>query len=78
MRMVFTSGANLDELIVETSRDHYPIRVVGQRGAGVLLSAEDWNAIEETLYLHSLPGVAASIREGMAEPIESCSKDIDL
>ena len=40
----------------------------------VILSAEDWRNIQETLYLHSIPGMMESIREGIKEPIQSCTK----
>ena len=40
---------------------------------GVLISEEDWNAIQETLYLNSIPGMAESIIEAGKEPLEECS-----
>lgn len=36
----------------------------------VMLSEEDWNSIQETLYLYSIPGMVESILEGKAEPLE--------
>ena len=39
----------------------------------VLISEEDWNAIEETLYLNSIPGMAESIIEAGNTPIEECT-----
>ena len=35
----------------------------------VIVSEEDWNAIQETLYLNSVPGLAESIREAAGESI---------
>ena len=35
----------------------------------MLLSEEDWNAIQETLYLLAVPGMRESIKAGMAEPL---------
>jgi antitoxin YefM len=40
----------------------------------VLLSAEDWSAIQETLFLLSVPGMRESIRQGMAEPLAKSAK----
>ena len=40
---------------------------------GVLISEEDWNAIQETLYLNSIQGMAESIIEAGREPLEDCS-----
>jgi PHD/YefM family antitoxin component YafN of YafNO toxin-antitoxin module len=65
-------------LIDTALRDHEPIQITGRRGNAVLLAEEDWRAIEETLYLQAIPGMVASIRQGMKEPVEKCSRTIDL
>jgi antitoxin YefM len=41
------------------------------------VGAEDWQAIQETLYLLSVAGMRESIKEGMAEPTDACSKELD-
>jgi antitoxin YefM len=69
--------ANLYRLIDQTAESHQPIVISGKRGNAVLVSAEDWNAIQETLYLLSVPGMRESIKEGMEEPAEACSKELD-
>ena len=38
---------------------------------------EDWRAIQETLYLLSIPGMRASIRKGMATPVKKCLESLD-
>jgi PHD/YefM family antitoxin component YafN of YafNO toxin-antitoxin module len=43
----------------------------------VLLSEEDWAAVQETLYLLSIPGMRESIREGLETPVEECEKNLD-
>ena len=51
-----------------------PITITNNRGKnGVLISEDDWNAIQETLYLNSIPGMAESIIEAGKEPLEECS-----
>jgi hypothetical protein len=40
-----------------------------------VLTDEDEAAVEETLALQSIPGMAESIREGMATPVEECSEE---
>ena len=50
---------------------------MGKRHNAVLLSEEDWAAIQETLYLLSIPGMRESIKKGLATPIEECEKDLD-
>lgn len=42
-----------------------------------LIAEEDWRAIQETLYLLSIPGMRESIREGLNTPIEECTKDLE-
>jgi prevent-host-death family protein len=68
--------ANLYRLIDQTVESHEPITISGKRNSAVLLSAEDWSAIQETLYLLAVPGMRESIKEGMAEPLATCSKEL--
>ncbi|WP_269620530.1 type II toxin-antitoxin system Phd/YefM family antitoxin [Zhongshania sp. BJYM1] len=56
--------SKLYALIDETSTSHRPINITRKRGNAVLLSEDDWNAINETLHLLSIPGMHESIREG--------------
>jgi len=65
----------LYRLVDEALECHEPITIVGKRGNAVLLSEDDWNAIQETLFLLSIPGMRESIREGMETPVEACSED---
>ena len=69
--------ANLYRLIDQAAESHQPIHIAGKRTSAVLLSAEDWQAIQETLYLLAVPGMRESIKEGMAETTESCAKELD-
>ena len=69
--------ANLYRLLDQTSETHQPITITGKRNSAVLISSEDWESIQETLCLLSVPGMRDSIREGMEEPIDSCSKELD-
>jgi PHD/YefM family antitoxin component YafN of YafNO toxin-antitoxin module len=61
----------------QSAESHQPILISGKRTNSVLVSAEDWEAIQETLYLLSVPGMRESIKEGMAEPLEECDKELD-
>jgi len=49
------------------------VQINGKRGNAVLLSEADWNAIQETLHLVSIPGMGRSILEGLATPLEDLS-----
>ena len=66
---------NLQRLIDETAASHEPLLIAGERNSAVLVSAEDWDAIQETLYLLSIPGMRESIREGLATPIKECIRE---
>ncbi|MEK8088154.1 type II toxin-antitoxin system Phd/YefM family antitoxin [Thermithiobacillus plumbiphilus] len=63
---VSEARANLYRLIDQVAESHQPIYIIGKRSSAVLLSAEDWQSIQETLYLLSVPGMRESIKEGMS------------
>lgn len=69
--------ANLYRLIDEAAESHEPITISGKRSNAVLISAEDWSAIQETLFLLSVPGMRESVKAGMAEPADACSEELD-
>ncbi len=68
--------ANLYRLMDQTAESHQPIHIAGKRTSSVLLSAEDWQSIQETLYLLSVPGMRESIKEGMAEPLSESAREL--
>lgn len=68
--------ANLYRLIDQTTESHRPIHISSKRHNAVLVSEEDWNAIQETLYLLAVPGMRESIKKGMAEPLASSAKEL--
>ena len=63
-------------LIDEVAEDHRSYCIVGKRNRAVLLSMEDWNSIQETIYLNSFPGMAESIVEGMNTPVSECATEL--
>lgn len=65
----------LYSLVDEVKESHEPVQIVGKRSSAVLISEEDWKAIEETLYLASIPGMRESITKGLKTPIEKCSDE---
>jgi len=69
--------SKLYALIDETSTSHQPIVITGKRGNAILLAEEDWNAINETLHLLSIPGMRESIREGMDAKLDECGQELD-
>jgi antitoxin YefM len=69
--------SKLYRLIDEVSSSHNPVTITGKRGNAVLLSEEDWKAIQETLFLLSIPGMRESIRTGLETPVEECAEELD-
>ena len=65
----------LYNLVDEVKESHQPVQIVGKRNSAVLVSKEDWKAIEETLYLVSMPGMRESIRKGLKTPVEKCEEE---
>lgn len=68
---------NLFKLIEQVNVDHEPVLITGKRGSAVLVSEEDWHAIEETLYLNTVPGVAESIQEGLKTPVSELETTLE-
>ena len=76
---VLTAGkarANLDRLIDEVASSHEPAHISGKRASAVLISGEDWSAIQETLHLLAFRRMRESIKKAMAEPLEKSVKSL--
>ncbi len=69
--------SNLYRLIDEAAASHQPLVITGKRNNAVLVSEQDWAAIQETLFLLSVPGMRESIRDGMATPAEELADKLD-
>jgi antitoxin YefM len=66
--------ADLYRLLDQVAETHEPIAITGRRHNGVLISEQDWRAIQETLYLLSIPGMRESIRKGLRTPLSKTSE----
>ena len=66
--------ANLYRLMDETASSHKPVLISGKGNNAVLIAADDWSAIQETLHLLSVPGMRESIKAAMAEPLDKSAK----
>jgi antitoxin YefM len=71
------ASARLDEVLDSLAESHDVVQIAGQRHSGVLVSEDDWRAIQETLYLTGIPGMKESIVEGLRMPVEQCAKELD-
>jgi antitoxin YefM len=74
---VTNARSQLYKLIDEASTSHEPIQITGKRSNVILISEHDWSAIQETLFLLSIPGMRESIQEGLKTPIDECSEELD-
>jgi len=68
--------ANIFKLVEETNKEHQPIIITGKNDDAVLLSLEDWNSIQETLYLTSIPNMRESIIDGLNTSIQDCETEL--
>ena len=74
---VVDACSKLSDLIDETVFSHKPIFIAGEKSNAVLVSEEDWESIQETVYLLSIPGMRESIRGGLRISIKECSEELD-
>ena len=78
-KVISASKARSDiyNIIDETAKDHMPVLITGKRNNAVIMSEEDYNAIQETLYLTAIPKMASSIKEAMDAPDSDFSEDVE-
>lgn len=65
----------LYRLMDRTAATHAPIQITGKRANAILISEDDWRAIQETLHLLSIPGMRESIQKGLKTRPSQCSED---
>ncbi len=66
----------LYKLVDDVSDTHEPVQITGKRSNAVLVGEDDWRAVQETLFLVSIPGMRESIIEGMATPPEELDAEL--
>jgi antitoxin YefM len=74
---VSEARAKLYRLLDEVAESHQPAFITGKRSNGILISEEDWNSIQETLFLLSIPNMRESIKEGLETPVEECTEELN-
>jgi antitoxin YefM len=67
----------LYKLVDDIQESHEPVQITGKRGSAVLVSEDDWRAVQETLFLVSIPGMRESVIEGIATPVEELETELD-
>ncbi len=68
---------NLYRLLDEVAVTSEAVQITGKRANAVLVSEADWRALQESVYLMSVPGMAESIRKGLDTPLEKCVEELD-
>jgi len=74
---VSQARSNLYKLLDKAAASHEPIQITGKRNNAILISEDDWRAINESLYLLSIPGMRESIQKGLKTPIKKCSRKLN-
>ena len=69
---------NLDNLINQITETHQPVMIKGTHNDVIVVSKENWSAIQETIYLNSIPGYVDSIKEVIDSPREEWINAQDL
>ncbi|MGK0255941.1 MAG: antitoxin YefM [Arcobacteraceae bacterium] len=69
--------ADIYNVMDETAQTHEPVLITGKRNNVVMVSQEDWNAIEETLYLNSIPDMVSSIQESREKSDSEFSESVE-
>ena len=64
-------------LLDSVAASHEQVQIAGKRHSAVLVAEDDWRAIQETLYLLSIPGMRSSIIKGLKTPVKKCKKGLD-
>jgi len=67
----------LFSLVDSVAETHDPVQITGKRNSAILISEDDWRAIQETLYLVSIPGMRESIVKGLQTPVDECATELD-
>jgi antitoxin YefM len=68
---------SLYKLVDEVQESHEPVQITGKRGNAVLVGEDDWRAVQESLFLVSIPGMRDSIVEGMATPAGELEDELE-
>jgi antitoxin YefM len=69
--------ANLYQLVKQANQMHEPIHIIGKHNNAVLIAEDDWQDIEETLQLQSIPAMQESIEDGIKTSVKDCAKKLN-
>ena len=70
--------ANLYGIVSDVNVAYNPVKIVNTKGDNaVIISEKDWNSIQETMYLYSIPGYVESLIKAYEETDWKNAKDYD-
>jgi len=76
---VTNARKNIYQLLNDVNANSQPVTITNARGKnGVLIGEDDWNAIQETLYLNSIPGMTESLLMGKEAPLSECVSEDEV
>jgi antitoxin YefM len=78
-KIITATGARkqIYTLIDEVIESHEPVHIKGKQGSVVLISSTDFEAMQETLHLLSIPGMRKSLTEGKEANLEDCDTELE-
>jgi antitoxin YefM len=66
----------LPDLVENTIEKREPVLISGKNNNAVLMAESDWQAMNETIYLLSVPGMRDAIKKDLSENLESTSRQL--
>jgi antitoxin YefM len=72
-----TARKNLYQLIDQVSANHEPTTIKGKRNTAVLISFEDWEDIQETLFVAANKELSDTIIHGLITDFKDCSNSLE-
>ena len=71
---------NIYEIVEEILKYNEPVNISTKNGNVIIISEDDYNALLETLYIETVPGLKEKILDGAKEPLEDSldENEVDL
>jgi len=67
----------LPDLVENTIEKREPVLISGKKNNAVLMAESDWQAMNETCQLLSVPGMRDAIKKGLSENLKSTSRKLN-
>lgn len=67
----------LPDLVENTIEKREPVLISGKKNNAVLMAESDWQAMNETRQLLSVPGMRDAIKKGLSENLKRTSRKLN-